>query len=144
VTPIDAAWRVLKQESVVCDECLTAVYDSYMTTRRFSKRMEDGTYKKVCWYCAHRKGVKSDGGVEMYAPNCTCDNGADGELQMRIAQEAGDHLPDHLCDEIESGGEYPCSCACKQAEKQRLREQPQPEPEPEQDEWNDPNRNWGE
>ena len=40
--------------------------------KRFSKRLEDGTFVRVCWYCAHRKGVKDDYGNEMYAPNCMC------------------------------------------------------------------------
>jgi len=47
------------------------------TTMRFSKRLDDGTFVKVCWHCANREHILTPNGNRMYAPNCKCDEGVE-------------------------------------------------------------------
>ena len=49
------------------------------TTMRFSKRLDDGTFVKVCWHCANREHILTPNGNKMYAPNCKCDERAGGD-----------------------------------------------------------------
>ena len=41
------------------------------------------------------------------------DEGVKGDLQDEVMRELGGEWVDHLCDQIESGGEIKCSCGCR-------------------------------
>jgi len=54
------------------------------------------------------------------------EEGAGDDIAAECLALMGEDIADHLCDEIETGGEVVCCCPCKQAVKMRLREESLP------------------
>ncbi|KKL11465.1 hypothetical protein LCGC14_2545510, partial [marine sediment metagenome] len=50
------------------------------------------------------------------------DDGADEDIAEECLELMGEDIADHLCDEVETGGEVQCGCPCKSKAKLELRQ----------------------